>query len=233
VSDLISAPQAAPAPAPAPAPSRGVTQLIAGAIGVIAVVLGGLLIAGLVGGAPLAPDSAWEQVMAGDRAAVGLSIAATLALIGGTLVTSLLTATLALLLLVLRRWRAAIALAVTVSVAAGASSLIKLLIDRARPSAGVDQLVTFSYPSGHTTSAAAVVIALAIALPRVWSWALAVAWIAVMAWSRTYLGVHWLTDVAAGAVLGISVALLVDGALVLLSARVPVFARRPTGGVAR
>ncbi len=33
-----------------------------------------------------------------------------------------------------------------------------------------------------------------------------------MAWSRTYLQVHWLSDVVAGAALGIGVALVVFGA---------------------
>jgi undecaprenyl-diphosphatase len=37
---------------------------------------------------------------------------------------------------------------------------------------------------------------------------LAAAGIAGMAWSRTYLQVHWLSDVVAGAALGVGVALL-------------------------
>ncbi len=37
--------------------------------------------------------------------------------------------------------------------------------------------------------------------------------IAGMAWSRTYLQVHWLSDVTAGAMLGVGVALLVFGAV--------------------
>lgn len=211
---------------PAPRATHAVTQLIAGAIGVTVVLLGGLLIAALVSGAPLAPDSGWERLMAGDRTAFGLSVATALALVGGTLVTSLVTAALVAVLLALRRWRTAVALAVTVSVSAGMSTLIKILIERPRPSGGVGQLATFSYPSGHATAAAALAISLALALPRVWTWVLAAAWVALMAWSRTYLGVHWLTDVAAGAVLGTSVAVLVNGALALLGTRVAVFARR-------
>jgi undecaprenyl-diphosphatase len=36
--------------------------------------------------------------------------------------------------------------------------------------------------------------------------------VAGMAWSRTYLQVHWLTDAAAGAILGLGVALAVFAA---------------------
>ena len=46
---------------------------------------------------------------------------------------------------------------------------------------------------------------------RPW-WIAAGLGIAVMAWSRTYLQVHWLSDVVAGAALGIGVALVVFGA---------------------
>jgi membrane-associated phospholipid phosphatase len=44
---------------------------------------------------------------------------------------------------------------------------------------------------------------------RRWWWALAGLGVVGMAWSRTYLQVHWLTDVIAGALLGIGISLLV------------------------
>ncbi|MGA7387306.1 MAG: phosphatase PAP2 family protein, partial [Pseudolabrys sp.] len=44
---------------------------------------------------------------------------------------------------------------------------------------------------------------------RRWWWALAGLGVVGMAWSRTYLQVHWLTDVIAGALLGSGVSLLV------------------------
>jgi undecaprenyl-diphosphatase len=45
----------------------------------------------------------------------------------------------------------------------------------------------------------------------VWWWTLAALGIVGMAWSRTYLQVHWLSDVVAGSLLGIGIALLVLG----------------------
>jgi undecaprenyl-diphosphatase len=40
-----------------------------------------------------------------------------------------------------------------------------------------------------------------------------------MAWSRTYLQVHWLVDVLAGSLLGAGVALFVFAAIQLLASR--------------
>jgi membrane-associated phospholipid phosphatase len=73
-----------------------------------------------------------------------------------------------------------------------------------------------SFPSGHAAYAGATCVALVLlfAAPgtgrRLW-WALATLGIAAMAWSRTYLQVHWLLDVIAGSLLGVGVALLVFG----------------------
>jgi len=50
---------------------------------------------------------------------------------------------------------------------------------------------------------------------RPW-WTVATLGIVGMAWSRTYLQVHWLSDVVAGALLGIGIALLVFGSAQLL-----------------
>jgi undecaprenyl-diphosphatase len=87
---------------------------------------------------------------------------------------------------------------------------IKWAVDRARPD--IEQLATFSsssFPSGHATTAAATYAALALVLGRgrtvsTTSWlAGAAAAIAVaVAATRVLLGVHWVTDVAAGLALG-------------------------------
>jgi undecaprenyl-diphosphatase len=81
-----------------------------------------------------------------------------------------------------------------------------------------------SFPSGHATYAGATCIALVLlftrpgAQRRIW-WALAGLGIAVMAWSRTYLQVHWLSDAVAGSLLGIGVALAVFAAVQLVASR--------------
>ncbi|HEY4152661.1 MAG TPA: phosphatase PAP2 family protein [Pseudolysinimonas sp.] len=195
---------------------RRVAELATGAGGVLLVVLGGVLLARLVHDAPLGLDSTWARAMTADRTAQGVAMATALATIGGTLVTSLLTVAVGATLLILRQWRTAIVLIVTVALTSGASSLMKVLVARPRPPGGLLTLSSLSYPSGHATTAAALVAVLVMALPRVWTWALGVVWVLVIAWSRTYLGVHWLTDVAAGAVLGASIALLVHGAVALV-----------------
>jgi undecaprenyl-diphosphatase len=94
--------------------------------------------------------------------------------------------------------------------------VIKPLIDRDRPFEVIPdvQLIsarptTSSFPSGHAAFAAAGALALSRMLPRarLAFWGLA---LCVMA-SRLYLGVHWPTDILAGAVWGWAVVWLVLG----------------------
>ncbi len=90
------------------------------------------------------------------------------------------------------------------------SSQIKDLLDRVRPTANpIAHTLGPSFPSGHTTGAAACFAAFALVLGRGRSrntqavLAGAAVFIAVaVAASRVLLGVHWLTDVLGGLALG-------------------------------
>ncbi|MGN6257204.1 MAG: phosphatase PAP2 family protein [Solirubrobacterales bacterium] len=90
------------------------------------------------------------------------------------------------------------------------TAVIKELIDRARPTIeAVAATLGPSFPSGHTSTAAASWAAFALVAGRWWgrsSWP-ALAGVAVgiavgVAASRVLLDVHWLTDVLAGLALG-------------------------------
>lgn len=118
-------------------------------------------------------------------------------------------------------------------VAAAVQQGLKALVGRERPvwPDPVDSAQYAAYPSGHAMTATVVCGLLLWLLPRQAprraagaAWALAVVSVAGVGFTRLYLGVHWLSDVLAGWLLGV--------ALVALATSVSV-ARHDSGAVRR
>jgi undecaprenyl-diphosphatase len=105
----------------------------------------------------------------------------------------------------------ALVMLATIAARAPVEWLLKDVVGRPRPTGA--RLVAgtgFSYPSGHVLAAAAtwgfVPVIAALYIHRRWLWwtltGLAWSTIALVAWSRVWLGVHWTSDVVGGLAIG-------------------------------
>jgi undecaprenyl-diphosphatase len=173
-----------------------------------------VLIAILVPAGPLELDRSWSEAMRHLETPMLTHLALVFNWLGRGLGRAVALALIGLLLLRRRRWLALAAFAVAESLTPLLSTLLKALVDRARPPDGLVHPVGASFPSGHAAYAGATCVALVLLFTtpgtrRRWWWALASLGVVGMAWSRTYLQVHWLTDVIAGALLGSGISLLV------------------------
>lgn len=86
---------------------------------------------------------------------------------------------------------------------------IKPLVSRPRPWLVIENFVNLvpehdpnSFPSGHTNAAFAFALAVCMSAPTRWMKVTAVCMAVVMGLSRLYVGVHFPSDVLAGAVIG-------------------------------
>ena len=128
-------------------------------------------------------------------------------LTGKGIVTIPLRIVLVAILLVRRKWAAAVAFAIAWATSEIAIEVLKGFFERGRPSLPLVETVGFSFPSGHATAGAAIAVAVVLAFlkpghrRRVWI-GLALAFAFTMAFSRVYLGAHWLSDVVTGVLLG-------------------------------
>lgn len=86
----------------------------------------------------------------------------------------------------------------------GVVHALKALIGRERPPVEfqLGHVSGDSFPSGHAAGAAVVAVVVSLLCARWWARATVWIWALCVMTSRLYLGVHWLSDVVAGAVLG-------------------------------
>lgn len=94
---------------------------------------------------------------------------------------------------------------------------LKHLFKRSRPLKKYPNFISirtaggYSFPSGHTSSAFATASALSRAYSKWYVVAPSLLWASSVGYSRMYLGVHFPTDVLAGAVLGAGSSFALDG----------------------
>ena len=163
---------------------------------------------------PLGVDQRWSEAMLDIRTSFLTDVALVFNWLGRGLGWALSLAAVAIVLFARRRWVALLAFGVTEGVTSLSSTLLKILVGRPRPPDGLVDPLGSSFPSGHAAYGAATCVALVLlfTLPeshRRWWWTLAVLGILGMAWSRTYLQVHWLSDVIGGSLLGVGLALTI------------------------
>jgi membrane-associated phospholipid phosphatase len=118
-------------------------------------------------------------------------------------------------------------LATTLALVGAASGVGKLALGRPRPdeSGDADGYVPFSgqeaMPSGHTAVAFAMATALGDDIDRTWARVGLYTVATGVAWSRMNDNRHWMSDVAAGAVLGVVSAKVVNGRWRIFNLRPP------------
>ncbi len=190
--------------------SRAATPV---ALVIVVFILVGWGVGALVTSALTPADLDAVRDVASDRTAVATVVAHIFSWIGSGFVV-FPVALACCVTLYRRRWRAS-ALAVALSTV-GAQVIIdldKLLVGRHRPPLHhLDQVTGHSFPSGHTGQTAALSAVLVIEgfmlrgarLPQSAALVAGGLLAGCVGFSRVYLGVHYPSDVAAGAVLGVT-----------------------------
>lgn len=152
--------------------------------------------------------------------------------LGSLAVLAPLTSAIVILLIVLRRPRAALFVG---SCLAGADLLqfaLKAVFGRPRPALfpPLAHAANASYPSGHAMVSAAFALALGCLFWGTrWRWTVAIVgalYVMAVSFSRVYLGVHYPSDVLAGWLLSIAWVMLLELAVPMSRSRRP---RRPQG----
>ena len=158
-------------------------------------------------------DNGWLRLMVSGRTPLMTATAKVFNVLGLVYVTLPVRIALAGFLALRRRWWHLIAFTAAVVMSELLIGSLKDVYDRPRPPGSLVATSGGSFPSGHAIAASVTVVAAVIALVpagrrrALWG-AVAVAFAIVMGLSRAYLAAHWLSDAAAGILLGISCALV-------------------------
>ncbi len=183
-------------------------------VGVLAVLT--VVVFGLVGTDPNRGfvqdiDDWFLDVMVSVRVDPLVWVAKALAFAGSVWLNWPIRVAVMVVLAVRRRWLQLSAFVLAVATSEPLIGLLKELYERPRPVGGLYAIDSFSFPSGHAIAGAVTAVGIVIALlppgQKRWRWEVRAAVFAgLMALSRTYLGVHWLSDVLAGTLLGVTLA---------------------------
>lgn len=154
-------------------------------------------------------DLSVHNMMQGLRNAPGDEIMTIVTMLGDGAVMIAVGLAIVGWLLWRREWRIAVAAFVTILAARLFVPLMKLWLQRPRPLELSGLPEVFSFPSGHTTFATVTLGVLAVlASHGLRSWGKAVVFAAAgiaviaIAYSRIYLGAHWMSDVLGGFLFG-------------------------------
>lgn len=139
-------------------------------------------------------------------------------MVAGGVVLPIVVAAIALVSVVLRRWRIAAFVVFALAVESATYRATTLIVHSHRPQvARLEHLpVNASYPSGHTAASIAVYGGLILLLTsrftnrvfRIFAWSLAGAMVAFVAASRLYRGMHHPLDIGGGVVVGVAAVLV-------------------------
>ena len=182
------------------------------------------LLAQFVPAHPMALDTRWSTWMRDLETPAPKQVALIFNTLGMVYWRVVPLVAVGLLLVLARQWAALTAFALSAALTLFGSDLIKTWVDRPRPPRHIVPVKGASFPSSHAAYAAMLALTLILVLTepsrRRLLWLVPAALvIACMAWSRTYLQVHWLSDAAAGSLLGIGVTLASFSAVQLLFGR--------------
>lgn len=170
----------------------------------------GLLVRVAAGDGPLGIDSWWREIARAAPQGLLLDVSRALDIIGGGRFATLwVPLGIILLLILLRRPWSALAFSVASLASTGLVQLGKAAFARLRPDDILIDISSAAYPSGHSANAATIAMMLWLVFPRWWVGVLGALWVAAMAFSRTHLAAHWLTDTIGGALTGAGIALIV------------------------